>query len=132
MAVPSDASCQPWLSSGTSDVLLVVAIIVPVTGILLALMLGGRFLNRIAIVILPVGLAVAAAFCLPSAAAVKPSSISSAAGPPRSALLCAPMVSAAMMMTTAIVVCATALYARTEFSQPDGLPERRALVFWMC
>ena len=37
-----------------------------------------------------------------------------------------------MMMTTALVVCATALFARGEFSQPHGHPEARApLVFWI-
>ena len=37
-----------------------------------------------------------------------------------------------MMMVTAIVVCATGLFARGEFSQPRGAPEQRGpLVFWI-
>ena len=52
--------------------------------------------------------------------------------PPLGIALRADGLSAAMMMTTAIVICATGLFARGEFSQPRGLPEARApLVFWI-
>ena len=52
--------------------------------------------------------------------------------PPLGIALRADGLSAAMMMTTAIVICATGLFARGEFSQPRGLPEARGpLVFWV-
>src|SRR5271169_4944023 len=51
--------------------------------------------------------------------------------PPLGLALRADGISAAMMLTTAVVMCAVGLFAREEFVQPRDLPETRApLVFW--
>ena len=51
--------------------------------------------------------------------------------PPLGIALRADGLSAAMMITTAVVICATGLFARAEFSTPQGSPEARApLAFW--
>ena len=78
----------------TGGFLLVLAIMLPVTGILLSLVLGGRFVERIALGcarrrVSPSRLP----FSLPSGEAASRSSTSSAAGSRRSALRCAPTVS---------------------------------------
>jgi multicomponent Na+:H+ antiporter subunit D len=113
--------------------LLVLAIVVPVTGILLSFVFGGRYAGRIVLIVLPVGLGIAAAVC----ALVWRSgeSLVYLVGgwePPLGIALRADGVSAAMMVTIAVVISATALFARGEFSQPRGQPEARApLVFWI-
>ena len=117
----------------TGGFLLVLAIIAPVAGILLSLALGGRYVERIVLIFLPAGLGVAAAVC----AAVWGGGhaliyVVGGWQPPLGISLRADGISAAMMATSAIVVCATALFAQEEFSQPRGLPEARApLVFWI-
>ncbi len=113
--------------------LLVLAITLPVAGILLSLVLGGRHVERIVLIFLPGTLGVAAAIC----AVVwrgGHSLVYIVGGwePPLGIALRADGISAAMMATSAIIIGATALFAREEFSQPPGLPEARApLVFWI-
>jgi multicomponent Na+:H+ antiporter subunit D len=113
--------------------LLVLAIMLPVAGILLSLVLGGRYVERIALVLLPVGLGVATAvFAAVWRGGHSLVYIVGGWEPPLGIALRADGLSVAMMMTTAIVICATGLFARGEFSQPRGLPETRApLVFWI-
>jgi formate hydrogenlyase subunit 3/multisubunit Na+/H+ antiporter MnhD subunit len=116
----------------TGGFLLVLSLIVPVTGLLLSLVLGGHYAERIALIVLPVGLVVAAAVF--SAVWRSGHSLVYIIGgwePPLGLALRADGLSAAMMVTTAIVICAVGLFARAEFSQPRGQPETRApLVFW--
>jgi multicomponent Na+:H+ antiporter subunit D len=113
--------------------LLVLAIMLPVAGILGSLVLGGRHVERIALVLLAAGFGVAVAVL----AAVWRGGhslvyIVGGWAPPLGIALRADGLSAAMMMTAAVVVCATGLFARGEFSQPRGLPQARApLVFWI-
>ncbi len=112
--------------------LLVLALILPVAGILLSLIFGGRYIERVVFILLPAGLAVAAAVF----AAIWRSGhslvyIVGGWEPPLGLALRADGLSAAMLVTTAIVISATALFARKEFGQPRGLPEARTpLVFW--
>ena len=113
--------------------LLVLAIILPVIGILLSLVFGGRSVERVAMVLLPVGLAVAVAvFGLVWRDQQSLVYIVGGWHPPLGIALRADGISAAMMLTTAIVICATGIFARGEFSQPRGSPETRASqVFWI-
>ncbi len=113
--------------------LLVLAIMLPVAGILLSLVLGGRYVERIALVLLATGLVVATVvFATVWQGGHSLVYIVGGWEPPLGIALRADGLSAAMMMTTAIVICATGLFARGEFSQPRGLPETRApLVFWI-
>ena len=81
---------DPATVSTPGGFLLVLALFLPVAGALLALALGGRHAERIALVLLPVGLvvavAIAVAFC---GADARAASTSSAAGRRRSAWRCA-------------------------------------------
>jgi formate hydrogenlyase subunit 3/multisubunit Na+/H+ antiporter MnhD subunit len=123
------------LSSATTPggFLLVLAIFLPVAGILLSMALGGRYAERIAAVLLPAGVAVAAAVFVAVWHGGHPLIyIVGGWAPPLGIALRADGISAAMMVTSAVVVCATGLFAHGEFSQPRGLPETRApLVFWV-
>ncbi|HUL89419.1 MAG TPA: proton-conducting transporter membrane subunit [Pseudolabrys sp.] len=113
--------------------LLVLAIMLPVIGILLSLAAGGRCVERIAMVLLPAGLVIAAAV-IGLVWRDQQSLVYIVGGwhPPLGIALRADGISAAMMLTTAIVICATGLFARGEFGQPRGSPETRASqVFWI-
>jgi formate hydrogenlyase subunit 3/multisubunit Na+/H+ antiporter MnhD subunit len=118
----------------TGGFLLVLAIILPVTGILLLLALGGRQVERIVWIFLPAGLGVATAVCVAvwggGYALVY---IVGGWEPPLGIALRADGVVAAMMATSAIIICATGLFAHGEFSQPDCLrPARRWCSGYFC
>jgi len=117
----------------TEGFLLVLAIILPVTGILLSLVLGGRYVERIVLVVLPTGLGIAAAvFAAVWRGGHSLVYIVGGWKPPLGIALRADGISAAMMATTAVVICAVGLFARAEFGQPRGQPEARApLAFWI-
>ena len=113
--------------------LLVLAILLPVAGILLSFVLGGRFAERVALGILPIGVALAFAI----AALVWRSGgriVYNVAGipPPLGISLRADGISAVMLVTAALVIAATAIYARANFATPEGTGEARApLAFWI-
>ena len=99
------------LADGTTadGYLLVLSIIFPVIGILLSMALGGRHVERIALIFLLAGLAVAIAVF---AAILRDSQLIYVVGnwePPLGIALRADGVSAAMMLTVAVVICATGL-----------------------
>ncbi len=116
-----------------SGYLLVLAIMWPVAGILVAFVIGGRNVARVASIVLPVGLAIAVAVLI---AVIRDAQsqvyIAGNWAPPLGVALRADGISAAMMMTTAIVICATGFFAHGAFDQTPGLSEARApLVFWI-
>jgi formate hydrogenlyase subunit 3/multisubunit Na+/H+ antiporter MnhD subunit len=111
--------------------LLVLAIVLPVLGILLSLVLGGKFIQRITLVLLLAGLCVAIAIF----AAVLRSEqllvyIVGDWQPPLGIALRADGISAAMILTIAVIVCAIGLYARSEFGQQNGKATRASFAFW--
>ncbi len=112
--------------------LLVLAIALPVVGVLLSLAFGGRAAERITLLLLPVELAVSVAI----AAGVRRSGHAliyhlGAWPPPLGVALRADGFSAVMLVTSSIVLCGIALFARPSFRTPPGTPERRVtLVFW--
>ena len=113
--------------------LLVLAIVVPVIGILLLFAFGGRYVERIVLFLIPVGLGVAVAvFAVIWRGGRSLVYIVGGWEPPLGIALRADGLSAAMMITVAVVIGATALFAREEFGQPRQQPEARApLVFWI-
>jgi len=113
--------------------LLVLAIVLPVIGILLLFVLGGRYIERIVLFLIPAGLGVAAAvFTTVWRGGQALVYFVGGWEPPLGIALRADGLSAAMMVTVAIVIGGTALFARQEFGQPRGRPEARApLVFWI-
>jgi multicomponent Na+:H+ antiporter subunit D len=113
--------------------LLVLAIVLPVIGILLLFACGGRYVERIVLFLIPVGLGVAAAVFAAVWRSSRPLTyIVGGWQPPLGIALRADGLSAAMMITVAVVIGATALFAREEFGQSRQRPEARApLVFWI-
>jgi formate hydrogenlyase subunit 3/multisubunit Na+/H+ antiporter MnhD subunit len=120
------------ISPTAGGFLLVLAIVLPVAGVLLSLALGGRHSDRIALILMPAGLAVAVAI----AAGVWRTGnvlkyLLGGWDPPLGVALRADGLSAVMLLTTALVICATGAFARAVFRAPVEAPETRApLVFW--
>jgi len=112
--------------------LLVLAVALPAVGVLLSLALGGRHAERIARLLMPVGLGVALAI-IAGVWRTRHPLLYLLGGwhPPLGVALRADGLSAVMLVTTAVVMCAVGLFARAEFRAPSGVPEARApLVFW--
>jgi formate hydrogenlyase subunit 3/multisubunit Na+/H+ antiporter MnhD subunit len=112
--------------------LLVLAIVLPTAGFLLALCVGGGRAERVALLFLAGGFAIAVAIV----AAIWRSghALSYALGgwtPPLGIALRADGLSAVMVMTTALVVGAIALFGRSSFAAPaPGVEARAPLTFW--
>jgi len=123
----------PALAATAGGFLLVLAILLPSAGILLSLALGGRFAERVALGIMPVGLAIAIAVSIlvwRSGAPV----VYNLAGlpPPLGIALRADGISCVMLVTAGLVIAAAALYARANFATPaDGTEARAPLAFWI-
>lgn len=117
----------------TGGFLLVLSIVLPLAGVLLAFAAGGRYVERVALGTMPLGLAVAAAIII---------DIRQTGGlltyllggwaPPLGVMLRADSLSAIMIMTTAVVICAVGIFARADFHVPGGSAEARApFAFWI-
>ena len=110
----------------------VLAVLLPVTCATLALPLGARGAERLALAALPAGLLLALAI----AAALLRGGVPLVAhlggwAPPLGLALRADGLAAAMLLATALVTGGVALAARRRFGTPAGTPERRAaLSFW--
>jgi len=128
-AVPTLALLEPATAGGFW---LALALLVPVTGVLLAVAAGGRHAERIALATLPIGFAVTlavVAHLLASGSALV--YVMGGWAPPLGIVLRADGLSAVMMLTTAVVLAAIGLYARADFATPAGVDEARApFVFW--
>ncbi len=108
------------------------AVMLPVLGMVLAPALGARWAERATLALLPAGLAVA----LGTAAAVQATGLPvihhlGRWAPPLGLALGADGISATMLLTSAIVVAGVAIFARTGFSLTPGAGEgRAAFAFW--
>ena len=113
--------------------LLLVPLMLPVLGLLLALALGGRHLGRLALALLLVGLA--GALAIAAAVLVGGTALEYHLGawvPPLGVTLKADGLSAVMLLASALVLLGVGLYAQRGFAVPAGAPESRtALTFWM-
>ena len=111
--------------------LLVLSLVVPIAGALLAFVVGGRWVVRIALSTMPLGLAIAIAI----AAELRPAGGSlvyllGGWSPPLGVALRADWLSAVMMVTTAVVISAIGLFAQPDFA--SGATEtRRSFAFWI-
>ena len=105
----------------TNGFLLVLSLVLPAAGVLAAFAAGGRHVQRIAFVTMPLGFAIAIAI----AVALRQNGgeivyLLGAWTPPLGVALRADGLSAVMMMTTAVVICAVGLFARADFRIPVG------------
>jgi multicomponent Na+:H+ antiporter subunit D len=117
----------------TGGFLLVLAIVVPVVGVLLAFAAGGRQVERIALGTMPLGLAIAVAILVAMRQTGAPLVyLLGGWAPPLGVALRADGLSAVMMVITAVVICAIGIFARADFRTPDGAIETRApFAFWI-
>ena len=113
--------------------LLVLAIMLPASCVLLALLFGGRHAERIALAMLPVGVAVALAIVTLISRTKQPLVYFMGGwAPPLGVGLRADGLSAVMLVTTALLIAGIGLFARADFRTPAGKPEARApLTFWV-
>ncbi len=104
----------------------------PIVAALVVAVSGARRAAVIALVAMPLGLALSAAIAcdvLLSGATLE--YVIGGWLPPLGLRLRADGLSAAMMLTTAIIITATGIYARADFASPAGESEsRRAYAFW--
>ena len=113
--------------------LLVLALVLPLLGVFVALILGGRNARRVAMLTIPAGLALAVAigFELMQSGQTLVYLLGGWA-PPLGIALRADALSAAMLLTTTVVLLAVALFARDDFETPENVREARApFMFWM-
>src|ERR1044072_588428 len=111
--------------------LLVLSLVVPIAGALLAFVVGGRWVARIALMAMPLGLAIAVAI----AVELRPAGGSlvyllGGWSPPLGIALRSDWLSAVMMVTTAVVISAIALFAYTDFT-PGPAETRKPFAFWI-
>jgi multicomponent Na+:H+ antiporter subunit D len=111
--------------------LLVLSLVVPIAGALLAFAAGGRWVDRIALATMPLGLAIAVAIADGLRQADGPLVyLLGGWSPPLGVALRADWLSAVMMVTTAVVISAIGLFARADFSF-GSVEARRPFVFWI-
>jgi formate hydrogenlyase subunit 3/multisubunit Na+/H+ antiporter MnhD subunit len=117
----------------SGGVLLVLAIVVPVTAVLLAFVAGGRQAERIALATMPLGLAIAVATAVTLWWTGAPLVyLLGGWTPPLGVALRADGLSVVMLTITAVVISAVGVFARADFSTPAGLVEARApFAFWI-
>ncbi|PWT70812.1 MAG: NADH-quinone oxidoreductase subunit J, partial [Proteobacteria bacterium] len=121
----------PEMVTTTGGFLLVLSIVVPVASVLLAFVAGGRHIERIALAVLPLGLAIAAAILVVLQQSDGPLVyLLGAWAPPLGVALRADGLSAVMMMATAVVLCAVAVFAGTDFRSTTG-ESRAPFAFWV-
>jgi formate hydrogenlyase subunit 3/multisubunit Na+/H+ antiporter MnhD subunit len=112
--------------------LLILAIMVPATGVVLAFALGGKAAEWIAIAATVTGAAIAAGIAATLWSTGLPlHTVIGDWAPPLGIALRADGLSAIMLLTSAVVMGAVVLFARETFAQRPGAPETRTpLIFW--
>ena len=118
-------------SATAGGFLLVLAIVLPVAGAILALALGGRHAERVVLIVMPtvVVLAVAIGATVWRTRDALQYSVGGW-GPPLGVAFRADGLSAAMLVTAALLMCGIGLFARGQFPSSQGAETRVALVFW--
>jgi formate hydrogenlyase subunit 3/multisubunit Na+/H+ antiporter MnhD subunit len=123
---------DPGLVTTTGGFLLVLSLVAPVAGVLLAFAAGGRHVERVVFAAMPVGFAIAVAILLGVGRTGPLVYLLGGWTPPLGVALRADGLSAVMMMITSVVICAVGVFARADFRIPAGAVEARApFVFWI-
>ncbi len=112
--------------------LLVLALLLPVTGMLVAFVAGGRAAERVAVAVLALGAVVALLVTLALLRARAPLVyVLGGWAPPLGMTLVADGVAAAMLLTAAVALLGVALFGRPTHGTPDGVAEARgSFAFW--
>ncbi|MCX5495849.1 proton-conducting transporter membrane subunit [Kaistia dalseonensis] len=120
------------LATTSGGYLLVLAIMLPLIGTIAIVLLGGQRAERVALVVAPLGLVIAAAILASVWSSGQPLVyIVGGWRPPLGLALRSDGISAVMIAITAIVMCATVLFARGQFRGPaPGVEGRAQMVFW--
>ena len=120
-------------ASDASGIVLVAALVLPLVGILLTFLVAGRYARGIALILLAVGLAVAAGIA--DGVWRTGHALTYTSGgwlPPLGVKLRADGLSAVMIAVTAIIMFAVGLYAPSEFRvRQDKAETRRSFSFWI-
>ncbi len=113
--------------------LLVLAVMLPIGGALLALLFGGRRAEHVVIALLPAGLLIGLAIAAVIGHSGQPIGYNLGAwAPPLGVALRADGLSAVMLVTTSLLIGGIALFARADFQTPGTVAEARTpLVFWV-
>jgi formate hydrogenlyase subunit 3/multisubunit Na+/H+ antiporter MnhD subunit len=122
---------SPATAASPEGFLLPLALALPAIGVALAVVLGGRHAERVALVSFPLGLGLAAAI----ASAVWRTGDAlvyfvGAWAPPLGLTLRADGLSAAMLVTSAVLIGAAGLYGRADFTGSPRGEARAPLAFW--
>lgn len=125
-------SLFPLTATTAGGTLLVLAVMLPAAGILLSFLLGGRHVERTAMLILPLNLVTTLLVLVGIRDGGEPLTyVVGGWAPPLGVTLRADGLSAAMMLTTAVVICAIGVYALADYLTPAGTREERSpFVFW--
>jgi len=113
--------------------LLVLAIVLPVTGVLLSIVAGGRYVEAIAFVVLLSGLVIAI-FIFDGVwrGGRELTYVVGGWRPPLGIMLRADGLSALMMSTMAVVICVVGVFAHADFnSRLEAAETRSPFVFWI-
>ncbi len=111
--------------------LLALPILLPVAGVLLSFLLGGRQAERIALVLAPVQLGIAIAIAALVWGSGRPVVyILGGFAPPLGIALRADGFSAVMLVTATLLMPAAQLFARASFATPRGTEKRAPFAFW--
>jgi formate hydrogenlyase subunit 3/multisubunit Na+/H+ antiporter MnhD subunit len=117
----------------SGGVLLPLAVLIPFVGVLVGLALGGRNAQRVAMLAIVAGVAVAVGV-VASLLQAGDTLVYLLGGwsPPLGIALRADGLSAVMMLAVAVVIAGIGVYARSDFGTPDGVGEARApMMYWL-
>ena len=115
----------------TGGSLLVLSLAVPVAGILLAFIAGGRHVERVAFAAMALGFANTIAILVALKRTGGPLLyLLGAWAPPLGVALRADGLSAVMLLTTAVVICAVGVFAYADFHAPE-VEARAPFAFWI-
>jgi multicomponent Na+:H+ antiporter subunit D len=118
-------------ASTAGGFLLVLAIVIPAAASLFSFLLGGRWAERVALLAMPIGIAIALAIGVCVWTSRSP--VYYAVGgwlPPLGIAFRADGFSAVMLATAALLVTAIGLFARSQFAMPSQTESRAPLIFW--
>jgi formate hydrogenlyase subunit 3/multisubunit Na+/H+ antiporter MnhD subunit len=129
----NDSGLAASVTNTGSSFLLVLALVIPLAGALLAFVCGGRQVERIVLGVMPLGLVVALAIAFAQArAGASLVYVIGGWAPPLGVALRADGLAVAMMLMTAVVICAIGVFARVDFRTPaDSIEARAPFAFWI-